>query len=572
MIFELFTKEEKFTPEIWKAFINKLLHNLGGFDVAVLDVFLDIEEISFFLHTRKDFSRLASEFVPFTLKEQKSFPEVKYNQRKKFRSKIHGQCNLLKIKEKEEYHHQRFLKKVSFSIQKVFSFSFFTTTFYFLDKNKNLSCSARRTLSFPFELLCIDFSKEFRYKKKNLPSFIKMQKTLSLFTEEKKGFLEVGGFPYYNNSIYFPVTNFEFDKHSLIVGQTGTGKSKLIELLIKDLSVHGLLDEYAVVVLDPHACLSADFAGFSNTINIDFIKIACKLFTQIGEPKIATELTILLFQTLMKDQFNPKMERVLKYTLFVLFSSNTMSLNALKKFLTDIIFRKEVLTMPGINEPVAKFFDTDFSELETRFYEQSIMPILVLLDELTFLPINNFEESESLKNLITNNSLVFLSLNKSLLGDKAIKLLAGLLIQQLFLLVQSHAFHKKIIFIIDEVAVVQNDALPAILSEARKFNLSLYLTQQYLGQVDKTLLQSIITNTYNYFIFKISEDDAKLLVNNLEFEFTGTQLKSAKEERGLSEENLKSRMITTLNPRECLIRIYKDEKFYPVFKARTIDI
>ena len=85
------------------------------------------------------------------------------------------------------------------------------------------------------------------------------------------------------------------------------------------------------------------------------------------------------------------------------------------------------------------------------------------------------------------------------------------------------------------------------------------------------LLKSIVTNVFNYFIFKVSEEDARLLVKNLEMEFSDEIVKDGKD-KGLKEEDLKVKMITSLNPRECLIRTYYDGKFYPCFKARTVDI
>jgi hypothetical protein len=200
------------------------------------------------------------------------------------------------------------------------------------------------------------------------------------------------------------------------------------------------------------------------------------------------------------------------------------------------------------------------------------MPILTLLDELTFLPISNFQDAESLEDIINGHSLVFLSLHQMSLGSKATKLIAGLLIQQIFLLAQGRKLKKKLLFIIDEVSVVQNDSLAAILSEARKYGLSLILTQQYLNQVDEYILRSIVTNVYNYFLFKISEDDAKVLANNLEFDFPEDILNSKYLEKGLLETDLKLKMMTTLNPRECLVRFYGQGKLRPVFKARTMDI
>jgi hypothetical protein len=65
--------------------------------------------------------------------------------------------------------------------------------------------------------------------------------------------------------------------------------------------------------------------------------------------------------------------------------------------------------------------------------------------------------------------------------EKVVKTVAGLLIQQIFLIAQSRVIPQKILLFVDEVSVVQNPALASILAEARKFNLFVILTQQYFG-------------------------------------------------------------------------------------------
>jgi len=360
-----------------------------------------------------------------------------------------------------------------------------------------------------------------------------------------------------------------------MVGQTGVGKSKLIELFIKTLAARpDLKDKYTVVLVDPHASLYPQFLDLDvNKTNFDFVRSSCNLFPSFSEPKIATELTILLFKTLLKDQFNAKMERVLKYALFTLFLKNGVTLSALKKFLTELEFRKMVLTNLGDNyDYLSHFFETEYVELETKYYEVAIMPVLVLVDELSFIPafLGNVN-SRNLEQALGENHLVSISLNRIQLGEKATRLIAGLIFQQLFLIAQKGTLKKKIILIIDEVSLVENEGLASILSEARKFNLSLFLSQQYLSQISPELLRGILSNVYNYFVFKVSDEDAKVLAKNLDIVFPDEILTKQKEKGG-SADDLKRDVMVTLNPRECLVRAFANGQFYPCFKARTVDV
>lgn len=82
---------------------------------------------------------------------------------------------------------------------------------------------------------------------------------------------------------------------------------------------------------------------------------------------------------------------------------------------------------------------------------------------------------------VEKNFLTLFSLNRTKLGDKATKTISGLIMQQILLLVQKKRIDKYIVFIIDEVSIIQNPILSRILFEARKYNLSLIITRQYFN-------------------------------------------------------------------------------------------
>jgi hypothetical protein len=156
------------------------------------------------------------------------------------------------------------------------------------------------------------------------------------------------------------------------------------------------------------------------------------------------------------------------------------------------------------------------------------------------------------------------------MGERVVKTIAGLIIQQVFLLAQARAFNQKILLVIDEVSVVQNPTLAQILAEARKFNLTVILTQQYFGQVDKDIRDAIFANVFNYYAFKVSEEDAKTLEGNLNMELP-KEIAEKEKEKGGSETALKVKMMTELHPRECLVRVMSNGQVAPCFKARTVD-
>lgn len=132
--------------------------------------------------------------------------------------------------------------------------------------------------------------------------------------------------------------------------------------------------------------------------------------------------------------------------------------------------------------------------------------------------------------------------------------------QQLLIIIQRQEIDKKIIFIIDEVAIAENPILCRYLSEARKYNLSLILAGQYFSQISNELKNSIFANVINYFIFRVSKLDALVLVDNFNMKIP---LDDSKER--------KIKLLTELNNRECIVRIESNGILLPAFKATTLN-
>lgn len=567
--FEIYLQENKIISTDWQRLIKKIAEHEKSF---LIEAEFKTNNITFRLYSHKDLSLLATKLKGFLLKPiDDDFAGTHAGKQITFKL---PNKNILEIKENEELKKGRVIQKVIVQFKKIFNANIHQIEVFFKDKDENSLRSSYFSLNNPLLNFEFDFKDNIKIQKKFPPLYLNIEKVAHLFTQDpQKGFLEVLGFPHFPNRVYFPLNKFEFGKHSLIVGQTGVGKSKFIELFVKNLESFNS-DEYSLVIIDPHASLYPQLLNIEQSkINFDFVRESCDLFPPSSDPKISTELTILLFKTLLGDQFNAKTERVLKYSLYLLFLKNKMSLTNLSKFLTELEFRKEILSSNEENyEYLTHFFETEFVELQTKFYEIGIMPTLVLIDELSFIPaFANNTISHNLGEALQDNFLITFSLNRISLGEKATRLIAGLIIQQLFLIAQNKSVNKKIILIIDEVSLVENESLVNILSEARKFNLSLFLSQQYLTQISPQLLKGVLSNVYNYFVFKTSDEDAKILAKNIDISFSDEILIKHKE-KGLSDEDLKRNLLVTLNPRECLVRAFAEEKFYPCFKAKTMEV
>ena len=445
-----------------------------------------------------------------------------------------------------------------------------TTKFYLKSINDKVIKKKVFGNSSIYDFNSIDFSIHNRFfYQKNLSKYLEVNKVLNLLkTDSKRALVKASVFPYLQEDMYLKHNDFDFSKHSLVIGASGTGKSKLVSLLIKNLYLDSLNKiKYKFIVIDPHSSIEEDIGGLNDCKVLDFKtdEDSINLFVNRADNLISsTESIIEIFKNVIKDKFNSKLERVLRYSIFLLLCISSFNLINLRKLLIEIEYRNKVLRENENILPIniTEFFKVDFNELKTKSYQEAISPIISFIDEMQFLPaFNNSSKLNDFKDVIDNNFITILSLDQTSLGLNLTKTISGFTMQSIMQLIQAHSFKEHIILVIDEVSIIQNNIINRFLSEARKYNLSLILANQYFEQINTDLQKAIFTNVVNYFIFRVSRMDASLIENNIKMEVAVNN----------SHIN-RVKILMELEDRECIARVGKDGKLYSAFKGRTMDL
>ena len=213
-------------------------------------------------------------------------------------------------------------------------------------------------------------------------------------------------------------------------------------------------------------------------------------------------------------------------------------------------------------ESILNFFLKDFNDLKNKSHQEAISPIVSFIDEMTIFPVfSNNTKLQSIEDVIKNSFLSIISLNEAVIGEKTTKTISGLVMGQIFNLIQKRCIDEHIIFIIDEVAIIQNPIIKRFLSESRKYNLSLILAGQYFNQVEENIQKAIFANVVNYYTFRVSREDAVFLSRNMQMEVAVHDSYFAK-----------LKILTELANRECVLRVSWQGKVLPAFKAKTLNV
>lgn len=416
----------------------------------------------------------------------------------------------------------------------------------------------------PENILANNFNDNKIYTCKGVPKYFDTTKILhKLSTVRTNALFKVDTFPYLQGDYYLRQNSYSFANHSFILGSSGTGKSKLIASLVKNIIKNNDNEQYKVVLIDPHAALESDIGGLAKVIDFKTLEDSIDLFSSTDDIVSSTEIMMSTLKNLIDDNYNSKLERVLRHSIYLLLGLKQFNFINLRRLLIDIEYRNELLkSAEGIIQvSVIEFFLSDFNDLRTKSYGEAISPIIAFIDELSLIPVfNDNSIRKDIKDSLLSNDFLLFSLDRCRLGDKVTKTISNLITAQMLNLIQSKVINSHIIFIIDEVALLENPMLPRLLSEARKYNLSLILAGQYFNQVSDDLKNSIFANVINYYIFRVSKLDAKLLTDNFNLKLYPNN--DIEEQR---------KYLSELQNRECVIRINSNGILLPAFKTKTTD-
>ena len=367
--------------------------------------------------------------------------------------------------------------------------------------------------------------------------------------------------------------------HLYVVGATGTGKTKFLEYLIKQDIEKG----NGFGVIDPHGDLIEDVKGFlilqyspddpEITDKVILIDPTDPNYTVtfnpleripgISEAELAGELVGAL-KTIWKDSWGARMEEML-INSFIALSENNMTLAELPLLLTDYYFRESIVSK--VRNPVTrqyfKVFNSWTPKMRAFWAESTLNKInAFLVDDRIRYILSHPKSSFNMREAIDNQKIVLIKLDKGKLKDSA-DLLGSLFMAK----IQMAAFSRSDLpqnkrtpfyMYIDEFQSFASESFSVILSEARKYGLSLIMAHQTLAQIPEELRSLILGNTGIQVYFRLNRYDSQTLAKEA-FEYSGQEVKTVRKLSpvywSLSEEwEQHFKELQTLEPRICYIK------------------
>jgi hypothetical protein len=324
--------------------------------------------------------------------------------------------------------------------------------------------------------------------------------------------------------------------HTYVLGKTGTGKSTLLESLMLDDVKKG----FGFALLDPHGDLVKrvkaripesrqgdliDFDaadprqpyGFNPLADVPFSKrpLACSGLLQV-------------FKHLWKDSWGPRLEYILRNCISSLLDYPDASLSDILRLLNDREFRKRVLAHVT-NKQAREFWVNEYDKYPERLRAEAISPIqnkvgAFLSHPLLSRILSNPEKPLNLRKIMDEGKILLVNLAKGGIGEDTSNLLGSLLISRFDLAALSRANipeteRRDYTIYLDEFHNFTTQSIMFMLSELRKYRLSLCLAHQYLGQVEPNIRDAVLGNAGTIVVFRIGANDAEFLAPEFAPEF-----------------------------------------------------
>jgi hypothetical protein len=325
-------------------------------------------------------------------------------------------------------------------------------------------------------------------------------------------------------------------RHLYIIGQTGVGKSGLLELL----TISDIFSPYGFAVIDPHGDYAqnvlkripaerAQDVIYFNPADTDF-PIAFNPM-EVTDPKLRTHTASELIGVLkrMFDSWGPRLEYILRYTLLALLDYPDATMLDITRLLTDKRFRQDVLKY--VNDPVVRnFWEIEFASWNDKFAAEAVAPVLNKVGAFTANPlvrniIGQPKSSFNIRQIMDERKILIVNLSRGLVGEDNAALLGALLVTKIQLGAMSRADipaseRAPFYLYVDEFQNFATDSFATILSEARKYGLNLTVANQYIAQMSLEVRDAVFGNVGSIVAFRMGVDDGRNMQRYFEPRFT----------------------------------------------------
>ena len=319
-------------------------------------------------------------------------------------------------------------------------------------------------------------------------------------------------------------------RHLYVVGKTGMGKTTLLQnMLVADMQVGR-----GICLIDPHGDLAESIAALvprhrtndvilfdagSRDHVIGFNPLACADDTRIDQ---VTSGVVSAMKKLY-DSWGPRLEDTLRNAVFAIVERGG-NLMSVMQLLGEKSFREQFV--PLIRDPVVRsFWIHEFAAWSDNYRTEAVAAIQnklrpFVVNSTIRAIVTHPNPALDFRRIMDDGRVLIVNLSKGRLGEDNSTLLGALLVTSIQQAAMTRAdipevARRDFSLYVDEFQNFTTGSFASVLSEARKFRLSLIIAHQYLSQLNEETADAVFGNVGSIVAFQVGSDDAVRLAEQL---------------------------------------------------------
>lgn len=335
------------------------------------------------------------------------------------------------------------------------------------------------------------------------------------------------------------ISDQDRQRHMYIIGKTGTGKSKFLQsLILQDIKAgkglcfmdpHGDAVEELLGMIPPERAEDVIYFRPSDTerpMGLNLLEAK----TEDQKHFVATSVINMmykLFDPYKTGIVGPRFEHAVRNAILTVLNEEGTTFIEVMRVLTDANYVRELL--PKVQDPIVRRYWTDQIAQTSDFHKSEVLDYITskfgrfVTNRMVRNIIGQSYSSFDFRKVMDEGKLLFINLSKGELGEENSNFLGLIIVPRILMAAMSRSDipeeqRRDFYLYVDEF---QNFATPdfaQILSEARKYHLSLTVANQFIGQIDEEIKNAIFGNVGTMITYRVGVSDAQYLSR----EFTPT--------------------------------------------------
>lgn len=335
-------------------------------------------------------------------------------------------------------------------------------------------------------------------------------------------------------------------RHIYVIGKTGVGKSTLLE----NMAIDDIRSGKGMAFIDPHgqsAELLLDFIPEERLDDVIYFDPADMEFPIAFNPmeQVGNEFRHLVasgimgvFKKIWVDAWSARMEYILNNTLLALLELPSSTILGVLRMFAEPEYRKKIVA--NLQDPVIKaFWQNEFARYSQKLETEALAAIQNKVGQFVSNPLirNILGQARStinMRDIMDSGKIFIANLSKGKMGEDNSALLGAMIISRLQLAAMSRvdvpeSQRRDFFMYVDEFQNFATDSFASILSEARKYHLSLTLAHQYIGQLvtndgNSKVRDAVFGNVGTLISFRVGAADGEFLEKEFMPEFLQNDL------------------------------------------------